>query len=149
MRHEKRGVRTRRAPAGLAPLDRAKVALFLFALISAGIPLRALDWGTFAMPVAVFAGKPLGLLIGLGIGIMAGLHLPFHVTWRHVFVVAWLSTIGFTMALFFATVAVGPGPVLSELKMGALLTLGGAVAAFVAAWLLRVGRFAGEASPGR
>ena len=120
----------------------AQVALFLFALISAGIPLRALDWGMFAMPVAVFAGKPLGLLIGLGVGIMAGLHLPFHVTWRHVFVVAWLSTIGFTMALFFATVAVGPGPLLSELKMGALLTLGGAVAAFVAAWLLGVGRVA-------
>jgi NhaA family Na+:H+ antiporter len=119
----------------------AQVALFLFAVISAGIPLRALDSGTLAMPLAVFAGKPLGLLLGVALGIMAGLHLPFHVTWRHLAVVAWLSTIGFTMALFFATVAVGPGPVLSELKMGALLTLGGGGMAFIAARVLRVGRF--------
>ncbi len=46
------------------------------------------------------------------------------------------------MALFFATVAVGPGAVLSELKMGGLLTLLGAALAVGAAWFLRVGRFA-------
>jgi len=56
--------------------------------------------------------------------------------------VAFISTIGFTMALFFATVAVGPGAVLSELKMGGLLTLLGAALAVGAAWFLRVGRFA-------
>jgi hypothetical protein len=50
---------------------------------------------------------------------------------------------GFTMALFFATVAVGPGAVLSEIKMGALLSLSGGVGALAAAWLLRVGRFTG------
>jgi Na+:H+ antiporter, NhaA family len=120
----------------------AQGALFLFAFISAGVPLRALDWGTLAMPVAVFAGKPLGLLIGVTVALLAGLHLPYHVTWRHLVVVSLLSTIGFTMALFFATVAIGPGPVLSEMKMGALLTPLGALAAVLAARLLRVGRFA-------
>jgi NhaA family Na+:H+ antiporter len=120
----------------------AQVALFLFALISAGIPLRALDWGTLALPVAVFVGKPLGLFIGVAVAMVAGLHLPYHVTWRHLVVVALLSTVGFTMALFFATVAIGPGPVLSEIKMGALLTLLGALPALAAARLLRLGRFA-------
>ena len=66
-----------------------------------------------------------------------GLHLPFHVGWRELAVVAFISTIGFTMALFFATVAIGPGAVLSELKMGALLTLAGGLMALAAARLLR------------
>jgi NhaA family Na+:H+ antiporter len=120
----------------------AQVALLLFAFISAGVPLRALDLGTLAMPLAVFVGKPLGLLAGLAAGLAAGLHLPYHVTWRHLVVVAFLSTIGFTMALFFATVAIAPGAVLSEVKMGSMLTLFGLVPAFVLARLLRVGRFA-------
>jgi hypothetical protein len=46
------------------------------------------------------------------------------------------------MALFFATVAIGPGPVLLAVKMGSLLTLFGAPLAVGIAWLLRVGRFA-------
>jgi Na+/H+ antiporter NhaA len=103
-----------------------------------------LEWGTAALPVAVLIGKPLGLFAGVGIALAMGLHLPFHVGWRHLTVVAFITTIGFTMALFFATVAIGPGPVLSGVKMGALLTLIGAPLAVGAAWLLRVGRFAGR-----
>jgi Na+/H+ antiporter NhaA len=64
-------------------------------------------------------------------------------------VVAFLTTIGFTMALFFATVAIGPGTVLSELKMGALVTLLGGLMAVAAAWFLRVGRFAHTAQERR
>jgi len=119
----------------------AQVALLLFGLITGGVQLRALDWGTLAVPVAVFVGKPLGLLVGIAVARGVGLALPFHVGWRHLTVVAFISTIGFTMALFFATVAVGPGAVLSEMKVGALLTLGGGLMALAAARLLRVGRF--------
>ena len=50
------------------------------------------------------------------------------------------------MMLFFAAIAVGPGPVLAEIKAGALLTLVGVPVAFAAARLMRLGRFA---SPGR
>jgi hypothetical protein len=46
------------------------------------------------------------------------------------------------MALFFATSAVGPGPVLSALRMGALVSLVGGLAAIGAARLFRTGRFA-------
>jgi NhaA family Na+:H+ antiporter len=120
----------------------AQVALLLFGLISAGVPLRALDWGTFAMPLAIAVGKPLGLAAGIAVGTGIGLHLPHHVGWRQLTVVAFVSTIGFTMALFFATVALGPGPVLSEIKMGALFTLFGALGAVGAARVLQVGRFA-------
>jgi NhaA family Na+:H+ antiporter len=123
----------------------AQVALLLFGLITAGIPLRALDWGTLAMPVAIVIGKPVGLLLALALALGFGLHLPFHVGWRHLVVVAFITTIGFTMTLFFASVAVGHGPVLSEIKMGAVMTLLGAPIAIVVAWLLRVGRFGGAA----
>lgn len=119
----------------------AQVALLLFGLVTGGVLLRALDHGTLAMPAAVIVGKPLGLLAGVLVARAVGLHLPFHVGWRELVVVGFLTTIGFTMALFFATVAVGPGAVLSELKMGGLLTLAGALLALVAARALRVGRF--------
>jgi Na+:H+ antiporter, NhaA family len=63
------------------------------------------------------------------------------VGWREVIVLGLVTAIGFTVALFFATAAVGPGPTLSALKMGALLSVAGAVAAVAAAALLRAGRF--------
>jgi len=120
----------------------AQVALLLFGYVTGGVLFRALDWGTFSMPLAVMVGKPVGLLAGVTFARALGLHLPFHVGWRELTVVAFLTTVGFTMALFFAAVAVGPGAVLSELKMGALLTLTGGLMAFAAARLLHVGRFA-------
>ena len=120
----------------------AQVALLLFGLVTGGVLVRALDDGTLAMPAAVLIGKPLGLLAGVVLARVLGLHLPFHVGWRELVVVGFLSTIGFTMALFFATVSVGPGAVLSELKMGALLTLTGGALALLAARALHVGRFA-------
>jgi NhaA family Na+:H+ antiporter len=119
----------------------AQAALLLFGFVTAGVPLRALDSGTLALPVAILIGKPLGLAIGVALARTFGLHLPHHVGWRELSIVALLSTVGFTMALFFATVAVGPGPVLSELKMGGLWTITGAALAWAAAWLLGVGRF--------
>jgi NhaA family Na+:H+ antiporter len=119
----------------------AQVALLLFGLVTGGVLLRALDHGTLAMPTAVLVGKPLGLLAGVLVAHALGLHLPLRVGWRELVVVGFISTVGFTMALFFATVAVGPGAVLSELKMGGLLTLIGALLAVAAARALRVGRF--------
>ena len=53
-----------------------------------------------------------------------------------------LASIGFTFSLFFATAVFPVGPILVEAKLGALLTVGGAVTACAAAALLRVGRFA-------
>ncbi len=120
----------------------AQVALLLFGLVTGGVLVGALDYGTLALPIAVLVGKPLGLFAGVLLARALGLHLPFHVGWRELVVVGCLATIGFTMALFFATVSVGPGAVLSELKMGALMTLGGGLLAFIAARVLRVGRFA-------
>ena len=118
----------------------AQIALFLFGLVNGGVPLKALYLGTWSLPLTMIVARPVGLLVGVGVAVALGLHLPHGVTWRDVVVVGFISTIGFTMALFFATAAVGPGPTLSELKMGALLSVAGAVAAFASAAVLRTGK---------
>jgi Na+:H+ antiporter, NhaA family len=123
-------------------LHPAQAALLLFGFITGGVLVRALDWGALALPLVMLVGKPVGVIAGLAAGLALGLHFPFHVGWRHALVIAILSTIGFTMMLFFAAIAVGPGPVLAEIKAGALLTLVGVPVAFAAARLMRLGRFA-------
>ena len=137
-------------PAAHDPLSRfeqifrqpAQVALGLFGLVAAGVPLRALDWGTLSLPLSVLIGKPIGLLAGVAIARAFGLHLPSGIRWRELTVLGLISSAGFTVALFFATAAIGPGPTLSALKMGALVSVAGVVVALIAARLLHTGRFA-------
>jgi len=118
-----------------------QVVLLLFGIVAAGVPLRVLDWGTLGLPLATLIGKPIGLLIGAGIARACGLSLPARIGWRELVVLGLVAASGFTVALFFAAAAVGPGPTLSALKMGALVSAGAVLAAAAAAVLLRVGRF--------
>ena len=113
-----------------------QVVLLLFGIVAAGVPLRALDWGTLGLPLATLIGKPIGLLIGAGIARACGLSLPARIGWRELVVLGLVAASGFTVALFFAAAAVGPGPTLSALKMGALVSAGAALAAAAAAVLL-------------
>jgi NhaA family Na+:H+ antiporter len=138
------------APAGAHdPLSRfevwarhpTQVVLLLFGVVTAGVPLRALDWGMLGLPLTTLLGKPLGLAFGVGLARGLGLHLPKGVGWREVVVVGLIASVGFTVALFFATAMVGPGPTLSELKMGALISAAGGLAAVSVAGLLGIGRF--------
>jgi len=122
----------------------AQIALGLFGLVAAGVPLRALDWGTLGLPLSVLIGKPIGLLAGVGLARAIGLHLPPGMGWRQLTVLGLIASVGFTVALFFATAAVGPGPTLSALKMGALVSAAGVLVALGAALLLRTGRFADQ-----
>jgi NhaA family Na+:H+ antiporter len=119
----------------------AQIALLLFGLVNAGVPLQALSTGTWSLPLTLAIAKPVGLMLGVAFAAALGLHLPHRIGWRELVVLGFISTIGFTATLFFATAAVGPGPVLSALKMGALLSVGGAALALGAAALLRTGRF--------
>jgi NhaA family Na+:H+ antiporter len=119
------------------PADRP----FLLRPRERGVPFKALYWGTWSLPLATLVTKPVGLLLGVGVALALGLHLPHRVGWRELAVVGCISTIGFTMALFVATAALGPGPALSALKMGALVSVSGAALACIAAAALRAGRF--------
>jgi NhaA family Na+:H+ antiporter len=120
----------------------AHAALFFFGLVNAGVPLGALENGTWGLPIAVIAGRPLGVLLGSGLAVLGGLHLAHRVTWRDLVVAGFITAIGFTVALFFGTALFPPGQLLSEMRMGAILSLAAALFALAAAKLLGVGRFA-------
>ena len=73
-RRARSGILRRRTPDARDTLSQfevwwrypAQVALFFFGLVNAGVPLRALEAGTWGLPIAVIVGKPLGILIARG-----------------------------------------------------------------------------------
>lgn len=115
--------------------------LFLFGLVNAGVLLSGYGTGTWALLSAAVIGKPLGILAAVGVAVALGLHLPARLHWRDLVVVALATSGGFTFGLFFATAAFPLGPILAELKMGAVATGIGVPLAIGAARLLHVGRF--------
>jgi NhaA family Na+:H+ antiporter len=115
--------------------------LLLFGLVNAGVPLHGLEEGTWAVPVAVLIGRPIGVLAAAGLAVAAGLHLPQHLHWPDVAVIGCITSIGLVMALFFAAAAMPTGPLLQELTTGGLMTAAGALVALGGARVLHVGRF--------
>jgi len=115
--------------------------LLLFGLVNAGVPLHGLEVGLWGIPLAAL-GRPIGIVAAASVAIAAGLHLPHRVGWRELLVVASTASIGLVFTLFFATAVMPLGPLLLQMKMGALVTMAGSGLAFAVAWLLRVGRFA-------
>lgn len=120
----------------------AQLALFFFGLVNAGVPVRSLELGTLALPIAVLVGKPVGIALGAGVAVLAGLRLPHHVSWRDLIVIGCGASIGFSVGLFFCAGLIAPGQIRSEVSMGVLLTIAGLPLALIAARLLGVGRFA-------
>jgi Na+/H+ antiporter NhaA len=92
--------------------------------------------------LAALVGRPAGILASIALAVAAGLRLPNRLHWRELVVVALAASAGFTFALFFAASVIPAGPLLNELKLGALSTAVSAALAFAAARLLHVGRFA-------
>jgi NhaA family Na+:H+ antiporter len=124
----------------------AEAALFFFGLVNAGVPFHALEQGTWGLPIAMALGRPLGLLIGSGVAVAAGLHLPQRIGWRELLVLGFAAAIGFSVGLFFATALLPPGQLRSEISMGVVMTLAGVPLALTAARLLHVGRFGPHAT---
>lgn len=120
----------------------AHVTLFFFGLVNAGVPLHALEPGTWGLPIALIVGRPAGILVAVAVAVAAGLRLPAHVGWRELVVVGFMAAISFSIGLFICTALLPAGQVRAEVSMGVLLSLLAAPVAFAAAKLLRVGRFA-------
>ena len=125
----------------------AQAALLLFGLVNAGVVLTDFDTGSWATLLGSLVGRPLGILAAVAIAIKLGLQLPVDVRWREVVVIAAAASAGFTFTLFLATTLYPAGPLLAQLKLGALLTAAGAVLALAAARLLHAGRFAHRPRP--
>ncbi len=119
-----------------------QIVLLLFGFANAGVPLSSMGPGTWIVLGALLVGKPVGIVLFTWLGTLAGLHRPPRVSWRDLTVLGCAAAIGFTVALFFATAAFPPGPLLDATKMGALFSFAAAVVTFAAAAALRVGRFA-------
>jgi NhaA family Na+:H+ antiporter len=116
--------------------------LFLFALVNAGVIVSGYDTGSSAVLTAALVGRPVGILVAVGLAVAAGLHLPRRVGWRELVMVALATSSGFTLALFFASGMLPVGAVLQQIKLGALATVVGAFVVVGAARVLHVGRFA-------
>jgi NhaA family Na+:H+ antiporter len=119
----------------------AQPVVFLFALVNAGVILKNFDTGTWGMLLAALIGRPVGILVAIGIAVTAGLHLPRHVHWRELVVIALATSSGFSIALFFATGTIAAGPALAAVKLGVIGSVVGALLAIVAARALKVGKF--------
>lgn len=119
----------------------AQVALFFFGLVNAGVPLGALEMGTWGLPLAVLIGKPIGVLAGAGVATLIGFALPGRVGWRELVVGGLIIAMGFSVGLLFSSALLPPGQLRAEISMGVLMSLAGAPLAVAAAKLLRVGRF--------
>ncbi|MBC8144551.1 MAG: Na+/H+ antiporter NhaA [bacterium] len=112
----------------------------IFALANAGVAIDGDFASAFTMPVTL--GVVLGLFIGKQIGIAAfawlavrfGVgELPSGATWRHIYGVALLGGIGFTMSIFIAGLAFVDVRALNNAKIGILI---GSLVSAVAGWIV-------------
>jgi len=114
------------------------VILGLFGLTNAGVVFSSVGPGTWLVLAGLLVGKPVGIfLFSLG-GKLLKLTLPDGMRWADVLVLGCAAGIGFTVALFVSTVAFKPGEQLGAVKMGSLLSLGGALVTILLAKLLKV-----------
>jgi NhaA family Na+:H+ antiporter len=96
---------------GLHPYVKFAI-LPLFAFANAGVPLDGFSVATLFDPLplgiaaGLVAGKPLGILLAVGIAVGLGAaRLPEETGWRHLAGVGCLAGIGFTMSLFIGMLA--------------------------------------------
>jgi Na+:H+ antiporter, NhaA family len=129
-------VRVWQAREAVSPVERVEHALHgwvayalmpLFALANAGVVLD--DAQLTGDGATVLIGVALGLVVGKPIGIVAFswlavrariAALPAGVRWSGVLAVGLVAGIGFTMALFIATLALPQGPLIGVAKLGVL-----------------------------
>jgi NhaA family Na+:H+ antiporter len=119
----------------------AQAIVFLFGLVNAGVLLQRYGTGTWALLTAAMIGRPVGIIAAIVLAGIGGFRLPHSMRLRDVVVLALASTSGFAFALFTAVAVYPVGPILAELKLGAVLSGMGVIAAVAAARLLHVGRF--------
>ena len=111
----------------------------IFAFANAGLPLAGFTVESLVHPVTLgiilglFAGKPIGVLAFVGLGVLLRLvELPKNVNWGQIAGIGFASGIGFTMSLFIAGLAFehGSGDYFEGDRLG---VLAGSVLSAVAA----------------
>jgi NhaA family Na+:H+ antiporter len=99
----------------------------IFALANAGVPFLGHFFEDLLSPVGLgivmglVFGKQIGITLFTWLAVRLGLaDLPAGVSWRHIYGVAWLGGIGFTMALFIDGLAFEGNPLIDTAKIGIL-----------------------------
>jgi len=120
-----------------------EIVLFFFGLLNAGVEFSAISEPTWLVFFGLVIGKPLGIfLFGwfaarvLRLGLAEGMRIV------DLAVIGCVAAIGFTVALFVATVAFKAGDIQDAAKMGALFSFAAAGIALVAGKLARVSKVA-------
>jgi NhaA family Na+:H+ antiporter len=121
----------------------------LFALSNAGVPLAGSLGAAFASPVTwgviagLVVGKPIGISLFSWFAVRMGwAELPQGVNWRAIVGTSLLGGIGFTMALFIASLAYGDATLLDRAKLG---ILSASTVAGIMGWLVLRTMFRGPA----
>lgn len=114
----------------------------IFAFANAGLPLAGFTFESLEHPVTLgiilglFAGKPIGVLAFVGLGVLLRLvELPRDVNWGQIAGIGFASGIGFTMSLFIAGLAFehGSGDYFEGDRLGVLV---GSILSAVAALII-------------
>lgn len=100
------------------------LVLPLFGLANAGLQLHGITLADFGTPVmlgvvlALVIGKPAGVFGGVWLAVRLGAaRLPAGMDWFHMFGVAILCGIGFTMSLFIGDLGFHGNPIQAEVKL--------------------------------
>lgn len=116
-----------------------EVVLLLFGLVNAGVEFSSIGAPTWLVLFGLLLGKPLGIfLFGWFAAHILKLGLPAGMRTADLVVVGSVAAIGFTVALFVASVAFDPGAVQDAAKMGALFSFAAALVAIIVGRLFRV-----------
>ena len=119
-----------------------ELILMLFGFANAGVAFGSIGLGTWLVTGGLLIGKPIGIVLFTFIACsLLKLEMPKGMNYKDITVIGFLAGIGFTVALFVATVAFPSGKSLDAAKMGALFSFFAAFISFFVAYLLRVGRF--------
>jgi NhaA family Na+:H+ antiporter len=112
--------------------------LFFFAFMNAGVAFSSITQVTFIVLISLIVGKTVGITLFSFVGQKMGFPLPEGMGVKHLVVAAVVAGLGLTVALFVAGKAYEDPAFQDPAKMGAVLSAGAAVIAFVLGRLLRV-----------
>ena len=116
-----------------------EVILFLFGFANAGVEFSSIGIPTALVLAGLLIGKPIGILLFGWLGaVPLKFGMPEGMNLVDILVIGFIAGIGFTVSLFVATVAFEAGPVQDAAKMGALLSLGGAVIAIFVGKMFKI-----------
>ncbi|MGB0959177.1 MAG: Na+/H+ antiporter NhaA [Halocynthiibacter sp.] len=98
-----------------------------FAFANAGVSLRGISPSDLMQPLplgiaaGLFFGKQIGVFAATWIGVKSGLaRLPEGIGWRHIYGVACLTGVGFTMSLFIGSLAFGADDTMNAVRLGVI-----------------------------